>query len=492
MKNFQAVDYLAVFVYLAMIAALGSSFYRRRSTAREYFLGSRSIWWLPAGISIVAADLSAITIMGTPAWAYGHNLELLWTSLGYLLAAPIIIFVFVPFYSRLDLYTAYEYLEKRFDVRVRTAASALFLMLRGMHVALVIYAPSLVIRFLTGIPEWQAIAFIGLFTTFYTTLGGIKAVIWTDVIQFCTVMTGVLLVFSAAMARIPGGMPAAIDLAAQAGKLHWLNTSTNPAELTSIWAIVFGGLVLCMAPLATDQAVLQRLFTTKSEQDCRRSVLVQSVVIMPLTLVLFLTGTVLWAFYQHFPARLEGLPNADAIVPFFVVRELPAGVSGVIVAAIFAASMAVMSAGINSLTTATTVDFYQRLFRPAESPEHYAQVGRAGTIAWGALATVVALYANRLGELALAYNKISSIISGPLLGVFLLATMTRRATGSGALAGAAAGMIAVLSASAFTDWSFFWHGPVGLIATFVAGYAVSGIAPARIRPDLRGLVVWDR
>lgn len=489
MKGFTTLDYAVVITYILAIAAFGSSFYRRGSTAQEYFLGGRTMWWLPAGISILAADLSAISVMGTPAWAYGHNLELIWSSLGFLLMAPVVITVFVPFYARLNLYTAYEYLERRFNLKVRLLTSILFLLLRSVHVALVIYAPSLVINFVTALPVWQSVLFMGLFTTFYTTLGGIKAVIWTDVIQFCTVLSGIVLVFSTAIARSPGGIAESYRTALDAGRLASINLSLNPAELTSIWATVIGGFVLCMAPLATDQAVLQRLFTTKSVEDCRRSVLVQAVVIMPLSALLFLTGTALFVFYHRYPNKLIDLPTTDAIMPFFAVRELPSGVSGLILAAIFAASMAVMSAGINSLTTASTVDFYQRIFRRSETPEHYARVGRLGTVCWGVAVTLLALVAGRLGELALAYNKVSSVISGPLLGIFLLATLTRRATSAGALIGAAVGIATLASIIFWTNWSFFYLGPIGVVATMAGGYLSSLAMEAPPDEKVKGLVV---
>jgi Na+/proline symporter len=244
-----------------------------------------------------------------------------------------------------------------------------------------------------------------------------------------------------------------------------------------------------MAPLATDQAVLQRLFTTKSVEDSRRSVIVQCVVIIPLSLLLFLTGTALFVFYQAHPERLAGLSNTEAIMPFFAVRELPSGVSGLIIAAIFAASMAVMSAGINSLTTASTVDFYQRVFRPFEAPEHYARVGRIGTVCWGVAVTLLALTAGRLGELALAYNRVSSVISGPLLGIFLLATLTRRTTAAGALIGAIAGAAAVAPIMLWTNWSFFYLGPIGVVSTLAVGYVASLAMAPPPEHKVRGLVV---
>ena len=473
MRQFSTLDYLMVVLYLIGIAALGSSFYRRRSTAREYFLGGRSFSWLPAGISIVAADLSAITLMGSTGWAYKHNLQLVWVVCGFVLMAPVAIYVFVPFFSRLNLYTAYEYLERRFGLEVRLLGSALFQILRGGHVAIAIYGPALVINLVTDIPVWKCILLMGVFTTFYTTLGGMKAVIWTDVIQFCTVITGLGVICWTALGHIPGGLTEVYEVARGAGKLDLLNLSTDPSEMTSLWACLIGGSFLTLAPLATDQAVLQRMFTTRSPKDCRQSVLLQAVINPQVGVLLYLVGITLFVFYRLNQGHLAGLKEADAILPFFAVHELPVGISGLVIAAIFAASMAVMSAGINALTTATTVDFYQRLFRPNLTSEHYAMVGRAGTLAWGVVVTGLALFARHLGDLAIAYNRLSSLVSGPLLGVFLLGMTTRRATSRGALVGAAAGIAAVTGVLLAFRWSFFYHGPTGLLVTVVVGYAAS-------------------
>jgi SSS family transporter len=476
MKGFSTLDYIAVLAYLLAIAAFGSSFYRRNSSAREYFLGSRSMSWLPAGISIIAADLSAISVMGAPAWTYKNNLELVWVSVGYPLVAPLVILVFVPFYSKLNLYTAYEYLERRFGLGVRLLTSALFQMLRSWHVAVAVYGPALVIHMVTGLEVRKCVLAMGLFTTFYTTLGGIKAVIWTDVIQFVTVTGGILLIFATAIHQIPGGFMAAWTIARDAGKLHLVDTSFDPSRLTTIWSCIVGGAILSLAPLTTDQAILQRLFTTKSAKDCRQSVMLQSLLIVPITLLLYSVGAALFVFYKQHPERLQGLASNNGILPLFAVTELPSGISGLVVAAIFAASMAVMSAGINSLTTATTVDFYQRLLRPAETQEHYARVGRTGTLLWGCGVTGLALFAERAGDLATAYTRVSSMISGPMLGIFLLGTMTKRANSFGVIAGAIAGAIAIFTVTATTNWSFFYLGMIGTLSTATAGYLFSLVA----------------
>ena len=489
MRPFGTLEYALVLVYLLIVAGVGSAFYRKKSTSKEYFLGGRSIAWLPVGITIMAADLSALSVMGTPAWGYSHNLELLVAIFGYPLVAVIAIYVFIPFYSKLNLYTAYEYLERRFDIKVRLVTSILFQVLRGAHVALVIYAPSLVINLVTGLPVWKCILLMGLFTTFYTYLGGMKAVVWTSVIQFGTVMLGMALILVLALRQIPGGVGGAYHTALEAGRLKVFNFSLNPAELTSFWACLLGGIVLHLAPLATDQAILQSLFTTKSVKACNQSIITKTFLMIPTTLLLFLVGTVLFVFYHFHPTRLGKLTIDDAIMPFFAVNTLPGPIAALIVAAIFAASMAVMSGGINSLTTATTIDFYKRLLRPHESPQQYARVGRIGTACWGLGTTLLALYAGRLGALALAYNRVSSFISGPLLGIFLLATTTARTTATGSLIGAAAGSAVVAWVGLGTRWSFFWQGPIGLVVTVVTGYLVSRLMNPPPAAKIRGLVM---
>ena len=490
MRQFGLVSYIVVIGYLVLVASIGSAFYKKKSTSKEYFLGGRSMSWLPVGISILAADLSAITVMGCPAWGFRHNLALLVVAFGYPLVAPIVIYVFVPFYAKLNLYTAYEYLERRFDLKVRLLTSFLFQVLRGVHVAIVSYAPALVINLVTGLPVWKCILMMGLFTTFYTLLGGMKAVIWTSVIQFCTVTLGMGLVFVFSLSHIQGGLAVAYRTALDAGRLRLFNFSTDPTDLTSFWACILGGAVLCLAPLTTDQVILQRLFTTKSVKDCRQSIIAQAVLVVPTTLLLYLVGTALFVFYHYNPTHLKGFPLDDAVMPFFAVHELSGVRSGLIVAAILAASMAVMSAGINSLTTATTVDFYQRVFHPNETPLHYAVVGRIGSVGWGLGMTLLALFAGRLGALVLAYNKVASFIAGPLLGIFLLATMTARATASGSLIGAGVGTLVVAFVNFGTKWSFFYQGPIGVVVTIVAGYLASLLTSPPPAEKVRGLVMW--
>jgi len=486
--NFTLADWFVFGAYLVTVCSIGSFFYRRHSSSADYFLGGRRMRVIPVAISLVAADLSGMTVMGAPAWAFEHNLELFLGTTVYLLAAPIVMYLFLPFYSRFKFYTGYQYLERRFDVNVRLVGSALFLLTRGAHVAIVIYVPSMVMSLLTGLPLLVCVLLIGALTTVYTTLGGMKAVIWTDVLQFSVLMAGIMGVFWASLSRVPGGVAGAFHVALAAGRFHMLNFSPDPRELTSVWAMVLGSGSLIVSTLGTDQACLQRYFTTRSLPEGRKSVFLDALIVVPVAGLLYLLGFSLFAFYHAYPARLAGLPMTDEILPYFVVHELHGVLVGLIIAAIFAASMAVVGAGINSLATVTTVDFYQRLLHDDQPNPRSVLVGRLATIGWGAAATFAALFANRLGPIVNAFNLVNGFLGGSILGIFLLGMLTYRANANATIVGGVAGLIAVCLTSWKLNISFFYYSLIGVIVTFVIGYLLSLIAPARDRNELKDLV----
>lgn len=486
-QEFALANWVIVAGYIVGISVIGSLFYRKRTSASDYFLGGRKMRVIPVAISLVAADMSAISYMGTPAWTYEHNFELFLSVFVMILVAPIVMYIFMPFYSRFKFFTGYEYLERRFDLKTRLLGAILFLLTRGSHVAIVIYAPSVVLSLLTGIPLVSCILLIGIFTTFYTTLGGMKAVIWTDVIQFSILITGICTVLWLSLSRIPGGLHTAYQLASDHGRFHMFNWSTNPYELTTVWSTILGGGTMVLSTLGTDQAYLQRYFANQSLSEERRSLLLDVLIALPVTGLLYLLGTVLYVFYQFHPNRLAALPTQDVILPFFVVHELEGILPGLIIASIFAASMAVVSAGINSLTTVTTVDFYQRLLSPLK-PANTVLVGRLGTIGWGAIATTAALFAHRLGPLINAFSIINAFLGGPILGLFLLGMLSQRAKATATTTGAVVGLILVSLVAWFTRISFFYYSLIGLVITLVVGYSLSLVGPAPSRVGLTGLV----
>jgi sodium-coupled monocarboxylate transporter 8/12 len=487
-QSFNFTDWLILGGYIVAISLLGSFFYRKNTTAGEFFLGGRRMKAIPVAISLVAADMSAISYMGAPAWTYQHNLELVWSSWTYLFVAPIVMYLFMPFYSRFKFYTAYEYLERRFDLKTRLLGSAIFLLMRGSHVAIVIYAPSLILSLMTGMPLSLCVLIMGACTTLYTTLGGMKAVIWTDVIQFSILITGLITVVWLSILHVPGGVHTVLHVARDAGRLHLFNFSTDLTQLTTFWAAAIGGGFMALSTLGTDQAYLQRYFTTSSLQEGQRSILLDAIIVVPVSLLLYSVGPVLYTFYKFHPSALRGLPSNDAILPFFVMTELGGWFSGLVIASIFAASMAVMSAGINALTTATTVDFYKRLVRRNSSDSETVLAGRIGTVAWGAAATGAALFANRLGPIINAFNMINSFLGGPILGVFLLGMLTRRTRGTAALIGALVGLASVSLLAWKTHLAFFYFAIVGTLVAFGCGWLLSLLQPGRQESELLGLV----
>jgi SSS family transporter len=485
---FSSANWFILCSYIIIISFVGSLFYRKRTTSKEFFLGGRRMTAIPVAISLVAADMSAISYMGAPAWTYNHNLELVWASWSYLLIAPVVMFLFMPFYSRFKFYTAYEYLERRFDLKTRLVGSAIFLIMRASHVAIVIYAPSLILSLITGLPLVRSVLIMGFCTTLYTTLGGMKAVIWTDVMQFTILLAGLFIVTWMSIAHVPGGITTVWQTVRETGQLHLFNFSTDLKQLTTFWAAGIGGAFMALSTLGTDQAYLQRYFTTSSLKEGQRSILLDGIIVVPVSLLLYSVGPILYTFYHFHPDQLKGLPTQDAILPFFVMTQFGGWLSGLVIASIFAASMAVMSAGINALTTASTVDFYKRLLRPNASDSNVVLAGRIGTIGWGALATFGALFVGHMGPIINAFNMINSFLGGPILGIFLLGMLSRRARGTAAIAGAAVGLVSISLLAWKTEISFFYYAIVGTLVTLGAGWLFGQFGPAREVSDLAGLV----
>ena len=476
-NHFTQANWIVLAAYVFGVSVIGSLFYRKRASASEYFLGSRRMRALPVAISLVAADLSAITYMGTPGWSFSHNFELFLGTSSLLIAAPIVMYLFLPFYSRLRLFSGYEYLEKRFDRKTRLLGAFIFLLTRGSHVAIVIYAPSLVLSMLIGAPAYACVLIIGAVTTSYTALGGMKAVIWTDLMQFSILVGGIAAVFWLAVNRIPGGMATVFHGASSAGRLHMFNFTLDPRALTSVWAMTLGNGTMTLATMGTDQAYLQRYFTTRSLREGRRAVLLDATIAIPVCAALYLLGTVLFVYYNGHPAQLAGLPSRDLILPYFVASEMRGVLSGLVIASIFASSMAVLSAGINSLTTVTTVDFYAPLVDPGRQPTGTVRVARIGTLAWGAVATAAALFVAHLGPLVNAFSLINSFLAGPMLGLFLTGMLSARATANAAVSGAVAGLLAVSLLAWKSQISFFYYAIVGLGVSVSVTFLVSRCGP---------------
>lgn len=501
MNSLSALDNIVLVLYLALLVGVGLYFTRQQKGLKSYLLADQNIHWIIVGISVLAALFSGITYLGAPAEAFFYDLVYLWVIASFLFATPITTLVFLPFFRSLNLYTAYEYLERRFDRRLRLLASGLFITRVSFYLGLAIYAPALAVMEITGWPFWLAVLMTGLAATLYTTKGGMKAVIWTDTLQFLVLCGGIAFILYFAIADIPGGFWAAWQFAAVDGKTKAVRLDLDPTVRLTVWSALLGGACNNLVQMVTDQISVQRYLTAPSLQASQRALWLKFWVTLPLVGTFYLTGTVLYGYYRALPERAPTFKNAaqvsqlqqpaadasqaplenDRLLPYFVVHQLPTPFPGVLIAAIFGATMAVVSAGVNSLATAALIDFR---ISGAGSDETRLRTARRLTVVFGIIATALALFVMQwLGTLLQATNTIMGLFGGPLLGVFFLGVLSRRANGNGALIGAAAGFVAgCLAAFAKPLFgvpiSFMWISFVATTTTFLIGWLSSRLFPA--------------
>jgi SSS family transporter len=466
------IDLAIIIAYLAGVTWFGARFRKQQKSLKDYFLGGQNAPWWAIALSIVSAETSTLTIIGTPPLAYGGSYVFLQVVFGYLLARIVISTIFLPQYFKGRMFTAYALMERRFGPRTRKVTSAIFLITRSLAEGVRVFAISIVISIILHTSGPASILVIIALTLFYTFEGGMTAVIWTDVIQMGMYVFGAAISFLVLVGKIPGGFSHAIDVAGAAGKLqvldfHW--SWTNPY---TIWAGVIGGCFLTSASHGTDQLVVQRLLSAGSERQSRLALLSSWIVIF-VQFSLFLTiGMLLWV-YQG--GRAFPKDQLDRLYPSFIWQSLPVGVAGLAMAAIIAAAMANLSAALNSLASATVVDFYQPLTGSRHSPEHYLGISRFSTVLWGGVLAVIGLVASQWGSVLESGLSIASVTLGILLGVFLLGVLTKRPGENAAIAGVAAGVLAMLFVKFATAIPFTWWVLIGSAVTFTAGSLASWI-----------------
>ncbi len=488
MQGLTTLDSLVLIVYLTLVVGLGLSFFKGQENTEDYFLAGRKMPWIAVGISIFATLFSAISLLGSPGWVFDHDLTLGLSLLTIPLITPVVIAIFLPFYHRLRVFTAYEYLEKRFNPQVRTVASLLFLFQRGCYLAVVIYAPSLVLSAVTGLQLGWTIMLIGGLATFYTLMGGMKAVIWTDVVQAVVLVAGLLVVLWVLVSRVQGGIEEIIRVGLAQGPLQ-VDLSWGDWTTVSLWAVLVNGVVINMSQYGADQIVLQRYLTTPSARSGRNAMILNAIVVLPIGLLLLFVGGALWVFYLKNPASLAPDVLGDAVLPHFVIHELPPGISGLFIAAIFAAAMSSMDSAINSLSTSTMKDLYERFVDSREDERKNLRISRLLTVFWGGSATLLALYIQYFQNILSASQTLAGLFGGSLLGIFLLGVLTVRATGGGALLGAVIGFGTVAWLAAATTLSFLWYAPVGVLVTVALGFSLSFLWDAPAPSSVRGLVL---
>ncbi len=478
------LDLAIVIAYLLGITALGMRFRRglrvttrsdSASAGREYFLGGRTTPWWALAFSIVATETSTLTIIGTPAISYGGNLTFLQLVFGYLIGRLLIVLLFLPGYFRGEFFTAYALIEKRFGQKMRAVAASTFLITRAIAEGVRVSAIALVVSVVLGTSEKLAVVIVIALTVLYTFEGGMKAVIWTDVAQLLLYLTGSAVTFFVLLHRIPGGWSEVTQVAAAAGhKLQLLDFSWNLATKYTFWSGLIGGAFLTMASHGTDQIIVQRLLAAKSERDSRRALLTSGGIVLFQFTVFLLIGLLLYVFAQHSPLLAAG-ERTDRILPLFLVREMPAGLAGLLLASIVAVAMSNASGSLNSLAASSVLDF-SRLRGQSADAARFLRLSRGMTLVWGLVLMGFGLV--KWGPLLETGLTVASLPFGSLLGLFLLGTLDRRANARGALAGMIAGLAAILCVFRFTSVAFTWYVMIGASVTFIFGWMVSRIARA--------------
>ena len=471
--NVSGLDLFILAAYMAAVVALGIWVGRGARNLADYAVGGRDrSWWLIM-FSIVATETSTVTFLSIPGFAFGRDMTWLQLPLGFVLGRFVVGLVLLPQYFRGEMFTAYQVLHQRFGEATERAASALFVVTRTLADGLRLFLTAIVLQEMTGLPIHWSVAVIGVATIAYTMVGGMRAVLWTDLIQFWVYIGGALVAFKILLGHIPGGWGQMMQMGAEAGKLRVFDFRLDWSDPYIFWAGVLGGLFLTLGSHGVDQMMVQRYLCARKMEDARRALWLGGFVVLAQFALFLLIGVGLYCFYQLFPLAEEFERN-DRVFARFILDELPVGVIGVLLGAIFSAAMSTLSSSLNSCATAAASDLMLPLQRKEASARQELRLTRGLTLAFGVAQIGVGIAAQRLTASVVAgVLGIAAFTTGIVLGVFALGIVTRRVGQRAALAGMASGL-AVMSWIFFvTDLAWPWFALVGGGLTFVGGWAAS-------------------
>ena len=492
-RTFHPLNWVVMGLYFSGLAFMGWWFMRKKKSADEFFKGGGRIPWWAAGISIVAAMSSSISFLAVPALTYISDWRYAPKIFCIALIPPLVIGCYLPFFRKLNLTCAYEYLELRFNLACRLFASLAFTVFMVARVSVVAYLPALVVSAASGVDVNTSIIVVCLLTVLYSASGGIEAVIWSDVVQCMVLVGGQLLLFIWLVAGTDGGWAGFFEIAGHAGKLKALDFSFDVSHPV-IWVVLIGGYVECLITYTSDQCVIQRYMTTKNLSEAGKSLWL-SVPFAAMTFVVFGIGTALFTFYRSHPERLAvTMPKADSILPMFMANDLPAGVAGLVMAGLFAATITTLAANLNSCATAITSDFFVRL-RKNTSDRMQVRLGQACTVVVGLAGMAGALTLANIDIRAVydQFLKFIGILTSGLACLFMLGIFTRRVGAAAALAGLAANYVVCISLDqANLAWKphLLLYGAIGILTCLVTALTVSVVFPSR-KTGVEGLM-WRR
>lgn len=489
--GFGWINYLVLILYFGGMLFVGFLFMKNNNNTDDYFKASGRIPWWAAGISIFATTLSAITFISIPAKTYATDWRMFLFSMTIILSVPIVIRYFLPFFVRFNFSTAYEYLEKRFNRPIRWIASALFVFFMVSRIAIVLFLPSLALNAVTGFSVYYAILITSIVTIIYSTSGGMEAVIWGDVIQGFILIAGALAAFVFMILGVEGGLETFWNTTMEHQKFHLLDFRFDFGQPV-LWVVLLGGLANTLISYTSDQSVIQRYMTTKNEKATAKSIWLNGILSVPVSVLFFLLGTGLFAFYHSNPSKMVvSNPNIDSIFPQFIVSEMPIGFAGLLIAAIFAAAMSTLSSNINSVSAVVTSDFYKTLV-PNSSFSTDMKVARFSGIFVGLLGTLMAIVLATwdIASLWDQFNTFLGLLTSGLGALFILGIFFPRVGSISALIGLTGGTLVLYIVKATTSLSFLLFGLIGMLSCIVLAVVLSLIFPNKKKFDPK--LTWKK
>lgn len=473
-RDFGLVNYIVLIFYLLLSVVIGVFFSRKQKSTKDYFTGGGRIPWWASGLSVFGTLLSAITFMAIPAKSFATDWSFFFLNITAIIITPLIAFVFIPYYNKLKIKTAYEFLETRFNYTARAFGSLSFILFQLGRIGIVLLLPALAISIVTGIPVETSIIIMGVLCIVYTTFGGIEAVIWTDVMQVIVLLGGSILAVYWMITHIDLSVNEMISIASQNNKFNIANMDLNFAEST-FWVVVIGGLASAMVTQGTDQTIVQRFLTSSDVKKSQKTLYTNAILTLPATIIFFGIGTLLFIFYSEMPTKLSpSISNNDSIFPWYIVNELPIGISGLLIAGVFSAAMSSISSSLNSVSTAYCNDFHIH-YRSETTDKSLLKVARITTLVTGLIGLTLALIManSNIQSLWDQFYRFLGLFTGGLGGMFLLGMLTKKANATGTLMGLIFSAILIWYVSVFTNISFLMYSFIGVASCFVFGYVFS-------------------
>lgn len=491
-KHFGLVDFSTLGLYLSAMIGIGVFFSFRNKNTDDFCRGGQRVPWFVAGMSIFATMLSSITFMAIPAKSYATDWVYFLVNMAVIAITPLVVFLFLPFFRKIDATSAYEYLEMRFNRFARLFASGSFVLFQIGRMAVVLYLPALALAAITPMSEKQSILLMGGLSIVYCALGGLEAVVWTDTIQSFVLLGGALLSIALITMQVDGGVAGALATAAAHDKFHLVNFdfSARSYATTALWVVALGGLAQSLVPYSSDMAVVQRYMAVSDIGRAKKAIWTNAIAVVPASLLFFGVGTALFVFYRQYPERLDPTFKTDAIFPLFIARELPAGIAGLVVAGIFAAAQSTISTSMNSISTALVADFARPL-RWMRTERAYLLLARFLTVLMGTVGTLLALNfaSSNIKSLWDQFMMILGLFGGSMCGLFCLGIFTTRANGPGAVIGALAGAAGLFMVQRHTNVHLLLYAFVGVSICIIAGYLCS-FAFRPVKQSIEGLTIY--